>query len=283
MRHLSHYDSTTYRGSGELAPNHGNILPVTSSPWLDGPSGAKIECPSSVEEYGLIGGGGRGWPVPNALYLGTELSGSLIDLGQGGHNLSATGAVLYNQTAPTGWAGPWIGTTAASAGFRTALETLYDPMMPVFCTIDANITSTGGTRTLITLCPNVLIGFNAAGQITITVTGSTTVTGTFDYRAAQTVYRIVVYMDFARPVPIVTVATEKERLTVTAGGGPGGILTFPGDGTKGLFGASTSAPAGRYRRFAIWRGGPARTCGQIGGTDLGNKTFLQHSRCNVIY
>lgn len=282
-RALNMFESSTQRGRDlGLYQGSGTYSLITS--LLDGPAGAgtRIACPTEGEHWSVLV---PGMPAPHVFYRCSEASGNLVDSMGNGIPLVASGAVTYNQTV-TGYTQPWVGVpTVAGAGFFAALGQLFDPGMPAFWVFDARITSTGGSRTTFTNGPNVLLQHTASGFGSLVCSGSTTVTGAVDYRSATVPFQYALYWepaDFIRGGPLYRLWTPRERLSVTAGGGPGGVLTFAGDGPKGP-GGTVAAPAMAVARIGGWFGGAARACVNLTANRDGGRYVLERRGCTVVY
>lgn len=274
MINLSHPEATFARGL-HLAPHHGDVVPCVPSTFLDGPSGAKVACPRTIAEWPHVA---EGVLCPNIWLPCDEASGNLIDRGDSALTYSAAGAVTYANVR-TNWAGSWVGLVASSGvGFRAALETAYDPLSPVFGSLDFQVTSTGGSRTLYSVVNGALIQLNTAGQLQLLVTGSTAVIGTVDYRHATTAYPLVFLWDPTGPTPTLIVATNREQIAVTAGSGFGGVVRIQGDSVKGIGGATSAAVVGFVRHHALWLGQSALIMANRGGTRAGCQRLIADRR-----
>lgn len=268
-------DLNVYQGSGAYSV-------VTS--LLDGPAGAgtRIACPTEGEHWSVIV---PGLPAPNFWYRADETSGNLVDAMGSGIVLTASGSVTYQQTV-TGYTRKWVGVpSSAGAGFSAALAQLWDPGMPLFVVVDARVASTGGNRTFFSFGPNVLHQHNASGFAALVVSGSTTVTGSFDYRSATVPHQYCYYWepaDAPRGGPLFRMWTPRERLSVTAGGGPGGTLTFAGDGAKGPWG-SVAPPASFLAGIGWWHGDAARVAANLAPNRDGGRAVLAARGCSVVY
>lgn len=257
MRNLAQPEGRVRVGR-HIAPHHGIVSPCVGSTFLDGPTGAKVKCPRSIAEWAHVA---EGLQVPNAYWPCNEASGSLVDEATG-ISLAATGAVAYRVTL-TDWAGFWVGFTSSSGqGFRTGLETFYDPQSPVFGTFDFHCSSTGGDRTLWSLGPTLILQLKSTGFLQLNINGTTFLVGTFDYRHATNVYPLTYWWEPGTASPFLEISTNKEKLTLAATG----ALSIQGDGVKGFGGASTSPPVFQATRPAVWVGGAARDTGLSIGT-----------------
>jgi len=281
VRHLGQIEATLTRGR-VLCPHVGHVVPPYP-PLADGPGGDQLLSPTRAEHWAAIV---RGLPIPTLWVPGDEASGALIDRGLGALSLAATGVLTYQQ-AVTGSALPWIGVPqTAGAGARFDTSTVGpDPGMPMFVVFDFAATATGGARTLFTFSPNALMQLTTGGLISHVVSGSTTVNGAVDLRSATARHRICAYWepgDTARGGPIMRTWTRHETVAVTAGTGPGGVLSFAGAGTWGVGGALTP-PAMKWRGLAGWFGGAARIAANLGGVRQGGRTVLLASGATVLY
>lgn len=282
-RNLSQFESSTQRGRDLGLYQGGGAYSLTAS-LLDGPAGTgtRIACPTEGEHWSVVV---PGLPAPTFWYRCDEASGNLVDAMGSGIALTASGAATYGNIV-TGYSRTWAGIpSAAGAGFSSATATLFDPGMPVFVVVDARIASTGGARTFFSLGPNVLVQHTTGGFASMVVSGSTTVTGAFDYRSATVPYQYCYYWepgDTPRGGPLFRFWSSRERLSVTAGGGPGGTLTFAGDGQKGPWG-SVAPPASVIAGLGWWTGDAARIAANIGAARDGGRTILIARGCSVVY
>lgn len=272
-------EATMQRGR-HVAPHHGLVIPPYP-PLLDGPSGQRIRCATLAEHMPHLV---SGFPVPEEWMPCDETATApattpIIDRGLSGWSYPATGLVTYGQVV-AGWTRPFITIPSATGnGFRLALAQSYDASMPVFIFFTARITATGGTRTLYTVGPNALLQIDSAGRLILFVTGSSLVTGTANHISATIARDFAIFVDptpTADGPPIMKVWSNLEPagLQVTAGGGPGGILTAMGDGIKGMGGAGT-VPAWSITHWGICKGRTARRAANLGGVRQGGYTWLR--------
>lgn len=282
MRHLSQYEATLIRGR-HLSPHVGPVVPAYPS-LLDGPGGDQLLSPTKAEQWSMIV---PGLPIPDIWIPGSEAASPLADRGLASLSFpSMAGAPTYQQSI-SGSALPWITVPqTAGAGFRIDTLTIGpDPGMPLFAVFDFRATATGGARTLFTVSPNALVQLTTGGLVSLVVTNSTTVNGAVDLRSATARHRICIYWepgDTNRGGPVFRTWTRHETVAVTAGGGPGGVLSFAGAGTFGIGGALTP-PALTWRGLAIWTGSTARKAANLGGTRQGGRTILVRSGATVLY
>lgn len=270
-----------------LCPHVGPVVPAYP-PLLDGPSGDKLLSPTRREHWPHVL---PGLPIPTRWMPGDETAVApattpVIDRGLAGLSYAVTGLCTYQQTI-AGSSLPWITVPqTAGAGFRVDTTNVsFDPGMPLFVVIDFRATATGGARTLYMVSPNALVQLTAGGLVSLVVTGSAVVNGTVDYRHATNRHRMVIYWepgDIAGGGPVFRVWTRHETVAVTAGSGPGGVLSFAGAGANGI-GSATTPPALTWRGWAEWDGVGARRAANLGGARAGGRSLLVASGATVLY
>lgn len=267
------------------APYYDSVVPPTPA-WLDGPSGDKLASPTAIEHWPHLL---PGLPPPNYWVPGNELAGATAaaDYGPAALSFTMTGTASFQQ-AITGSSLPWITVPqTAGAGFRidTSTAAAHDPGMPTFFVLDFRATATGGDRTLFTFSPQLIVQLKSTGVIQLNATGSSLVVGATDMRHATNRHRMVGYWDPAdgpNGGSILRIWTRFEMLSITAGAGFGGAISFPGAGTFGIGGALTP-PALTWRGFGAWHGWASRKAANIGGARMGGRSLLIASGATVLY
>jgi hypothetical protein len=258
-------------GGLHIAPHHGLVAPPVGADFVDGPIGGRKKRPRSIGEWPHVA---RGVLVPDIFLPCTDASGAgaLIDTGNNipfTANNGASGAVAF-QVALADWTGFFAGFGASpvnNRGFRASgtpgAERGWDPNMAIFGSFLIQITATGGSRTLFTLCSTTILQQLSGGNLSLFVTGSTVVNGVSDYRNATSVHHIAFLWDPIGSSPLWRVSTSLgETLSVS---------NFSVQGTAAIgqgFGGSATPPTGVIGTAAFWLGSNAIYMGDRSGPGI---------------